>query len=74
MTGDASRKEKKLEESEQNIISVKNVVNNASWKLCDVMITTPKLLGAVLSDRDSYEPEVLCPSVIICDEFDLLME
>ena len=73
VTGDAQKNEQKLSDAEQNVISVKNVINNASWRICDIMITTPRLFGAVLDDKDSYDPEGIAPSTIVVDEYDYLL-
>ena len=40
-----------------NSISIKNIINNASWKDYDIMISTPKLYNAILKHKDDNEPE-----------------
>jgi len=59
------------------------MVNNASWELTDVLITTPLILEFIISKRQKYDPFGINPARtffiplafpdIIIDEFDELM-
>jgi len=74
ITPDKTKGEKELNEEEQFAISLKNVVNNASWKLTDILLTTPVVMSHILDSRDKYDPYDINPAVIVIDEFDELLQ
>ena len=49
------------------------MVNNASWKLTDILLTTPVVMSHILDSRDKYDPYDINPAVIVIDEFDELL-
>ncbi len=63
-----------MTEDEQFDIQMKNVVNNASWKLTDVLITTPIIMSHIIDQRDKFDPYDINPAVIVIDEFDELIQ
>lgn len=71
---DKNKGERELSEEEQFDISLKNVVNNASWKLTDILLTTPVVLSHILESKDKYDPYDINPAVIVVDEFDELVQ
>lgn len=71
---DKTKGEKELSEEEQFEISIKNVVNNASWKLTDMLLATPVVLSHILQSKEKYDPYDINPAVIVIDEFDELLQ
>ena len=51
-----------------------NVVNNASWDLSDVLISSPMTLSHVLKMKQQYAPYEINPSIVVFDEIDLMLE
>jgi hypothetical protein len=49
------------------------VINNASWKLTDVLLATPVVMGHMLETKEKYDPYDINPAVIVIDEFDELL-
>ena len=49
------------------------MVNNASWKLTDILLTTPVVMSHILDSRDKFDPYDINPAVIVIDEFDELL-
>ena len=47
-----------------------NVINNASWSLTDVLISTPMTLSHVLKARQAFAPY----DINVVDEVDLLLD
>lgn len=54
-------------------ISYTNVINNASWKITDILITTPVVMSHIIDTKDKYDPYDINPAVIVVDEFDELL-
>lgn len=50
-----------------------NVINNASWKLTDIMVSTPLMMSHILSTKDKFDPYDINPHTIVIDEFDELL-
>jgi superfamily II DNA/RNA helicase len=48
-------------------------VNNASWKLTDILITTPLVLSHIIDKKDKFDPYDMNPEIIVIDEFDELL-
>jgi hypothetical protein len=48
-------------------------VNNASWRLTDVLIATPVVLSHIVEKKDKIDPYDLNPKIIIIDEIDELL-
>jgi hypothetical protein len=74
ITPDKSKGEKELSEEEQFAISIKNVVNNASWKLTDILLATPVVMSHIIDSKDKFDPYDINPAVIVVDEFDELLQ
>lgn len=74
ITPDKAKGEKELSEEEQFDISLKNVINNASWKLTDILLATPVVMSHILESKDKYDPYDINPAVIVVDEFDELLQ
>ena len=74
ITPDKNKGEKELSEEEQFDISIKNVINNASWKITDVLLATPVVMSHILESKDKYDPYDINPAVIVVDEFDELLQ
>ena len=74
ITPDKTKGERELSEEEQFDISLKNVINNASWKLTDVLLATPVVMSHILDNKDKYDPYDINPAVIVIDEFDELLQ
>jgi superfamily II DNA/RNA helicase len=74
ITPDKSKEEKELTEEEQFQLSLKNVINNASWKLTDVLLATPVVMSHILESKEKYDPYDINPAVIVVDEFDELLQ
>ena len=55
-------------------MSMANVINNASWRLSDVIVANPITLGHILKSRQSSAPFEINPSVVVIDECDQLFE
>lgn len=68
--------EQQKEYTEEEIfdISMANVINNASWSLTDVLISTPMTLSHVLKARQSFAPYDINPAIVVIDEIDLLLD
>lgn len=73
ITPDKTKGEKELSEEEQFEISIKNVINIASWKLTDILLATPVILSHILDSKEKYDPYDINPAVIVIDEFDELL-
>ena len=73
---DKAGKKKVSEYTDEDLfdISIANVINNASWKLSDVLLATPITLTHVLQKREKYEPFDINPQIVIIDECDLLLQ
>lgn len=54
-------------------VSVQNLVNNASWDLNDIVLTTPAVMKFIIDEQSKYDPYSVNPSIIAMDEFDLLL-
>jgi hypothetical protein len=52
---------------------LKNVINNASWKLTDILLATPVIMTHILDSKEKYDPYDINPAVIVVDEFDELL-
>jgi hypothetical protein len=65
-----SESEKKERESELFEISLANVINNASWSISDVLMSTPVTLAHVLQRKEKYAPFDINPRVIVLDELE----
>lgn len=50
------------------------MINNASWKISDVLLATPIVMSHILDYKDKYDPYDINPAVIVIDEFDELMQ
>lgn len=74
ITPDKTKGEKDLNEEEMFAISLKNVVNNASWKITDMLLTTPVVMTHILNSKEKYDPYDINPAVIVIDEFDELLQ
>jgi superfamily II DNA/RNA helicase len=74
ITPDKAKGERELSEEEQFDISLKNVINNASWKLTDVLLATPVVMSHILDSKDKFDPYDINPAVIVVDEFDELLQ
>jgi hypothetical protein len=64
---------KEVSEDQQFEISLKNVVNNASWSLTDMLLVTPVVMSHIIDKKDKYDPYDINPAVIVIDEFDELL-
>lgn len=58
---------------EQFRISLDNVINNASWKLTDILLVKASLMSAIINSKASSSPFDINPKIIIIDEFDELI-
>jgi superfamily II DNA/RNA helicase len=54
-------------------ISLNNVINNANWKLTDILIASPVVMNHILDHKDKFDPYDINPSVIVIDEFDEIL-
>lgn len=54
--------------------SMNNVINNASWKLTDILIATPIVMAHIMASRDKFDPYDINPATIVIDEFDELLQ
>ena len=63
-----------MDENEQFEISLKNVINNASWKLTDILLATPVVMSHIIDHKDKYDPYEINPAVVVIDEFDELLQ
>jgi hypothetical protein len=50
------------------------VINNASWKITDILLATPVVMSHILESKDKYDPYDINPAVIVVDEFDDLLQ
>lgn len=50
------------------------MINNASWKLTDVLLATPVVMSHILDSKDKFDPYDINPAVIVVDEFDELLQ
>lgn len=73
ITPDKAKDEKEMSESEQFDLSLKNVINNASWRLTDMLLATPVIMTHILDSKEKYDPYDINPAVIVVDEFDELL-
>jgi len=73
---EGSKGEEQKEYTEEEIfdISMANVINNASWSLTDVLISTPMTLSHVLKARQAFAPYDINPAIVVIDEIDLLLD
>lgn len=55
-------------------MSMNNVINNASWKITDILISTPIVMCHILETKDKFDPYDINPAVIVIDEFDELLQ
>jgi superfamily II DNA/RNA helicase len=74
ITPDKAKGEKELSEEDQFDISLKNVINNASWKITDILLATPAVMSHILDHKDKYDPYDINPALIVVDEFDELLQ
>ena len=77
ITPDSKNKDDKQKEySDDDLfnISLANVINNASWKLTDVILSTPLVMSHILESKQKYSPLDINPKTIIIDEFDELIQ
>jgi superfamily II DNA/RNA helicase len=72
--GAKGEEQKEYTEEEIFDISMANVINNASWSLTDVLITTPMTLSHVLKARQAFAPYDINPAIVVIDEIDLLLD
>ena len=72
LTPDTKKGEKEMTEDEMFNISLANVINNASWKLSDILYSTPVVMSHILDSKSKYSPFDINPKTIIIDEFDEL--
>ncbi|CDW90034.1 atp-dependent rna helicase [Stylonychia lemnae] len=70
---DKEKGEKEMTETEQFEIQLKNAVNNASWKITDILLATPVVMSHIIENKDKYDPYDINPAVIVIDEFDELL-
>lgn len=50
------------------------MINNASWKITDILLATPVVMSHILESKDKYDPYDINPAVIVVDEFDDLLQ
>lgn len=55
-------------------MSMSNVINNASWKQSDVLISAPVTMTHILKTKKTYAPYDINPSIVVIDEADLLLD
>ena len=55
-------------------ISLTNLQNNASWDLCDMILSTPTTLSHTLTKRAEYAPYNINPAIVVLDECDTFFE
>jgi hypothetical protein len=70
ITPDAKKGDKEYSDDELFNISLNNVINNASWSLSDVIISTPVVMSHILETKSKYSPFDINPKTIVVDEFD----
>jgi superfamily II DNA/RNA helicase len=51
-----------------------NVINNASWKITDILLATPIVMCHILENKEKFDPYDINPEVIIIDEYDELLQ
>ena len=73
ITPDLKKGEREYSEDELFNISLANVINNASWKISDVLFSTPVVMNHILEEKQKYSPLDINPKTIIIDEFDELL-
>eukprot|EP00347_Sterkiella_histriomuscorum_P023516 403334343 len=73
ITPDKDKGEKELTEDEQFDIQLKNVINNASWSITDILLATPVVMSHILDNKEKFDPYDINPAVIVIDEFDELL-
>ena len=73
ITPDKAKEEKEMSEGEMFEISMKNVLNNASWRLTDILLATPVVMTHILEKKEKFDPYDINPAVIVVDEFDELL-
>ncbi len=73
ITPDTKKGDKEYSDDELFNISLANVINNASWKLTDILFTTPVVLSHIIDQKAKYSPFDINPKTIIIDEFDELI-
>jgi len=54
-------------------IQVKNVMNNASWKITDMILVTPIVMSHIIENKDKIDPFDINPAIVVVDEFDELL-
>jgi superfamily II DNA/RNA helicase len=50
-----------------------NVINNASWKMTDILLATPIVMCHILENKEKFDPYDINPEVIVIDEYDELL-
>ena len=73
ITPDSRKGEKEYSDDELFNISLANVINNASWKLSDVIFSTPVVMSHILDSKGKSNPRDINPKLVIIDEFDELI-
>jgi len=70
---EADNQPKEYTDEELFDYSMANVTNNASWDLCDVVISTPLILANILKRKNKVAPLKINPQTVVIDEVDLLL-
>ena len=73
ITPDLKKGEREYSDDELFNISLYNVINNASWKISDILFSTPVVMSHILDTKQKYNPLDINPKTIIIDEFDELL-
>lgn len=50
-----------------------NVINNASWRITDIILATPIVMSHIIENKEKYDPYDINPQVIVVDEYDELL-
>lgn len=74
ITPDIKKGEREYSDDELFNISLYNVINNASWKISDILFSTPIVMSHILDSKGKYNPLDINPKTIIIDEFDELLQ
>ena len=72
-TPEKDKPDKEMSENDMFEIQVKNVMNNAAWKITDVLLITPVVMSHILEKKEKSDPFEINPAVIVIDEFDELL-
>lgn len=46
------------------------MVNNASWKITDMLLVTPVVMAHIIDKQDKCDPYDINPAIVVIDEFD----